>query len=628
MSSKATCLLCYEVMTLRAVSPCGHDSVCPVCVLRMRSLMKSRSCPFCKQELEAVVVCSMVDDRRFNDFDLNLLLKDEECSMFYEKRKEFDRFTKLKSISCKFCSTSKDSTRFSSRSDLITHLKMHSTYVCSICVENSHKFVTEWKYFSEKRMLQEHIRYGSQGSTQVLAIDPHPKCEFCLRLFFDKDFLYAHMEHDHFKCHICHTDGSQKYYSNYPKLFEHFEKQHFICNDFQCLDKKFIVFPNAIDLQAHQLKEHSGKGLTTSQRRNLARIDLGFQFNDFGFTFEPNIETETTEEKKFEVEDFPAMPSQSHDVDEDINVPLPFPKTCQPFQMKSKNADVLAKVSKSGKDAVSEFKSLSSMYISGMISPLEYMTAFLGMFLGSPLPRASEVSRPYEHLLMQVISLLPTSAKRMALHIEYVKWKKGVENIKEVKSEIAAAQSASIYASGVIPLSTVLDFSRRLHERTISSSLRGASKSAAQFWFLLGIDCLAALEEKYFGNSSIYISQFKVQRVRNTVKTVNTENIRDFVFLSTLGISNHSFDMLRNLMTVSAGNYGDLKDWALEIVSTMPSEDQYIISLFVIGICEHMNLLEEKKDNIDAVQEKCKIEDEFGFSIKTTKSKKKKKKKG
>jgi hypothetical protein len=42
-----------------------------------------------------------------------------------------------------------------------------------------------------------------------------------------------------------------EYYENYASLETHFKGSHFLCNEKECLEKKFVVFQNDIDLKAH-----------------------------------------------------------------------------------------------------------------------------------------------------------------------------------------------------------------------------------------------------------------------------------------------------------------------------------------------------------------------------------------
>jgi hypothetical protein len=65
---------------------------------------------------------------------------------------------------------------------------------------------------------------------------------------------------------------------NYNSLEAHFRKEHFLCSEKECLDKKFVVFESEIDLKAHQLEVHPG-GFSKDARKDARRIDMsGFDF--------------------------------------------------------------------------------------------------------------------------------------------------------------------------------------------------------------------------------------------------------------------------------------------------------------------------------------------------------------
>ncbi len=55
---------------------------------------------------------------------------------------------------------------------------------------------------------------------------------------------------EHFTCHLCERNGIKyHYFKDYRSLERHFRRQHFICEDKGCLEKKFIVFGSALDLR-------------------------------------------------------------------------------------------------------------------------------------------------------------------------------------------------------------------------------------------------------------------------------------------------------------------------------------------------------------------------------------------
>jgi hypothetical protein len=89
--------------------------------------------------------------------------------------------------------------------------------------------------------------------------------------------LYTHCRDKHERCHICdRRDGTRKqqYFVNYDSLEVHFRKDHFLCPDRECLEKKFVVFDSEMDLKAHQIETHPN-GLSSA----ALRVDMsGFQF--------------------------------------------------------------------------------------------------------------------------------------------------------------------------------------------------------------------------------------------------------------------------------------------------------------------------------------------------------------
>jgi hypothetical protein len=127
-------------------------------------------------------------------------------------------------------------------------------------------------------------------------LDQHQWCEFCARLFFDKvrnavlhsthqrmnecqrplyinqsrdqDDIFQHLMKEHFTCHLCERNGIKyHYYKDYRSLERHFRRQHFICEDKGCLEKKFIVFGTALDLRVTHLPQHTRRDNHLSRAR-------------------------------------------------------------------------------------------------------------------------------------------------------------------------------------------------------------------------------------------------------------------------------------------------------------------------------------------------------------------------
>jgi hypothetical protein len=57
----------------------------------------------------------------------------------------------------------------------------------------------------------------------------------------------------------------------------HFRQAHFLCEDADCLDKKFVVFEDQLALQAHKYSYHTDKsGMSQADRRNASRLNIHF----------------------------------------------------------------------------------------------------------------------------------------------------------------------------------------------------------------------------------------------------------------------------------------------------------------------------------------------------------------
>lgn len=66
------------------------------------------------------------------------------------------------------------------------------------------------------------------------------------------------MRKNHFECDIClyQLNVQNRYYKDYNDLENHFRADHFLCEERECLAKKFVVFKSHIDLQGHMATDH------------------------------------------------------------------------------------------------------------------------------------------------------------------------------------------------------------------------------------------------------------------------------------------------------------------------------------------------------------------------------------
>ncbi len=151
-----------------------------------------------------------------------------------------------------------------------------------LCTRNKKVFTHEHELFTHTE-LRKHQKFGDDnpGAIDQSGFKGHPECGFCRQRFYGDDELYTHCRDKHERCHICDRQNSsrkQQYYVNYDSLEVHFRKDHFLCPDRECLEKKFVVFDSEMDLKAHQIETHPN-GLTKDALRDARRVDMSaFQF--------------------------------------------------------------------------------------------------------------------------------------------------------------------------------------------------------------------------------------------------------------------------------------------------------------------------------------------------------------
>lgn len=161
--------------------------------------------------------------------------------------------------------------------DLHRHVReAHRKKMCDLCTRNKKVFTHEHDMFTDKD-LGVHMKSGDDkpGAIDQTGFRGHPLCSFCGSRFYDDDKLYEHCRNKHERCFICDRRDSRQphYYVDYNSLEEHFQNDHFLCSDRECLEKKFVVFESEMDLKGHQLSEH-GNTLSKDVRRDARMVDL------------------------------------------------------------------------------------------------------------------------------------------------------------------------------------------------------------------------------------------------------------------------------------------------------------------------------------------------------------------
>ena len=162
--------------------------------------------------------------------------------------------------------------------DLHRHVRsIHHKVMCDLCTRNKKVFTHEHELFTQQE-LRKHERFGDDnpGAVDQSGFKGHPECGFCSRRFYGDDELYVHCRDAHEKCHICERQQSgvrPQYYLDYNALEKHFAKDHFLCMEKGCLEKKFVVFGSQMDLKGHQLEEHPN-GQSKDVRRDARMVDI------------------------------------------------------------------------------------------------------------------------------------------------------------------------------------------------------------------------------------------------------------------------------------------------------------------------------------------------------------------
>ncbi|KAJ5104170.1 hypothetical protein N7532_004699 [Penicillium argentinense] len=274
------CFICASTVEHTSVSPCNHRT-CHICALRLRALYKNKGCAHCRTESAFVI---FTDDpvRRFEDFGKNDFARtDDNLGIQYEKDEIFEDTVLLLRYNCpdEGCDVA-----CLGWPDLHRHVKSkHGKVMCrlpeysDLCTRNKKVFTHEHTLFTMAE-LRRHEKHGDDkpGAIDQSGFKGHPECGFCRQRFYGDDELYTHCRDKHERCHICDRRSShrqQQYYIDYNALEDHFQKDHFLCLDPECLEKKFVVFESQMDLKGHQLESHPN-GVSKDIRRDARLVDL------------------------------------------------------------------------------------------------------------------------------------------------------------------------------------------------------------------------------------------------------------------------------------------------------------------------------------------------------------------
>ncbi|KAJ4153875.1 hypothetical protein LMH87_010343 [Akanthomyces muscarius] len=265
------CFICANPVAHHSIAPCNHKT-CHICGLRMRALYKTKDCAHCRTEAPYVIFTDDAD-KKFEEYTASdLTTIDTNIGIKYTNEDIVGDTVLLLRYNCPDASCDFAGLGWP---DLHRHVKStHKKRMCDLCTRNKKVFTHEHELFTD-RELEKHMRRGDDkpGAADQTGFKGHPLCGFCGERFYDDDKLYEHCRMKHERCFICDRRDSRKphYFVDYNALEAHFKKDHFLCNDRECMEKKFVVFESNLDLQAHNLAEHAG-GKTVG--RDARTVDM------------------------------------------------------------------------------------------------------------------------------------------------------------------------------------------------------------------------------------------------------------------------------------------------------------------------------------------------------------------
>ncbi|CAN6466645.1 unnamed protein product [Victoria cruziana] len=299
------CAVCAEPLEWVAYGSCGHREVCSTCVVRLRFVLGDKRCCICKVESSTVFVTKALGDytKVFNDFSMfpagnnegqvGPYWYHEDTQAYFDDLDHYKMIKAMCRLSCSICDArvaevqgneaSKRKERFRNIDQLKRHLfHRHKIFMCDLCLEGRKVFICEQKLYS-RAQLNQHMSTGDSevdgSESDRGGFSGHPMCDFCRKRFYGDNELYLHMSTEHYTCHICQRmhPGQYDYYKNYDDLEMHFRREHFLCEDEACLEKKFVVFVSESEMKRHNALEHGGR-MSRSKRNAVLQIPTSFRY--------------------------------------------------------------------------------------------------------------------------------------------------------------------------------------------------------------------------------------------------------------------------------------------------------------------------------------------------------------
>lgn len=277
MDESLRCPVCTENIEYAAIGDCDH-ALCHICNLRLRALYLNTNCALCKADQKSVVY-QKVDSasssiKQFSYFDRKKLKALKRLKIYCANDDIYEEVQILLRSNCP--DPDCDVSFQSGWRELKQHIRqIHKKFICDICIKHKKAFSHEHSLFT-KSQLERHCKSGDASDPSFKG---HPKCEFCHTFFYSVDEIFEHCREKHETCHLCTRRGvHNQYYKDYYDLERHFGKDHFLCKQPSCLEKKFIVFESEIEFKRHMTEEHSSS-LDKYQLKQTRKVDLNFEYS-------------------------------------------------------------------------------------------------------------------------------------------------------------------------------------------------------------------------------------------------------------------------------------------------------------------------------------------------------------
>ncbi|KAJ1605453.1 ring finger domain-containing protein [Cryptosporidium canis] len=239
------CMSSLVVFGLDYSLRCFH-AVCWCCTLRLRYLLKSKECPFCKNVIETLFFTSnpkyfeyLIDDSLEGIADRSLELEkqnamndiravlghpkleeipksliDEKTCVIYESyacRWVFERLLEYRCWypSCRPKFPVKDPGDANYSSPPLKNVKAlgehllqnHHVSCCYVCIEKRDTMLLPEHYLYGVKDLHRHFKNGEMSLKPP--IPPHISCPICKVWCLDREDFSDHVRNEHFSCHIC-----------------------------------------------------------------------------------------------------------------------------------------------------------------------------------------------------------------------------------------------------------------------------------------------------------------------------------------------------------------------------------------------------------------------------------------